>query len=391
MKKLILLFLFCVGFTISQAQNLAIDSIIRTAIPSFPEKADIQIGIVHGDSTWKYNYVFEMQSKQYYFTEGLFDRFYEIGSITKTFTAALLAKAVRDGKIKLEDPIQHYLPVHMKRDSFQGQTIKVQHLVNHSSGLSTGPGSFFWPYLSAKIFNPGNPYKNIKAKHYYRYLKKFKLEVVPGAQWEYNNAAYGLLGSLIASAYDTTWRGLIEKELLLPLGFENSFFFSWDDLTEGKKGRRLIGIEKLYIPGFDKKGKPTPFWDMDFINPAGVMKASLNDMLKWLRANLEVSDAKLAFIQDTHIDTRLELPSGSKFTMGLGWVHRKEEGKPDYLLHTGATGGYSSYMVFSKELQQGVIILTNFNSAHPKMKTAEGKSKGMALAMTILEQLSRKP
>src|SRR6185503_7750875 len=119
------------------------------------------------------------------------DNFFEIGSITKTFTGTLLAWYVNRGQVKLTDKITKFLP-----DSVAGnpelQSITLLNLINHTSGLARIPDN-----LITHAADPLNPYKDYTKDLLYRYLKTCKLESKPGEKYSYSNLAVGLLGSIL--------------------------------------------------------------------------------------------------------------------------------------------------------------------------------------------------
>jgi CubicO group peptidase (beta-lactamase class C family) len=286
---------------------------------------------------------------------------FEIGSITKTFTAALIMKLANDSKLSIEDPIQKHLPVSIEKDSFQGATIKIRHLIQHTSCLSTGPPSFTLPYLRALIFSPKNPNRNFKAKHYFKYLKDFELDYIPGKSWDYNNCGYGLLGTFIEAKTGKTWEEVVRKEIFEPLKMNASTF----EINRSNK--------PLFKEGITSKGKKAKAWEMDFINPAGAIKSSLNDMLSYASAALQPKESSLDFMQsmrdmpgDTIKMTESKLWKGN--AMAMGWWLNQENPQHLFFWHGGASGGYTSFIGISPEKDKAVVILSNISSSHPQSR-----------------------
>lgn len=368
MKKITtlpLIYLLSLSMT---AQSPEVKSAIDAFLAGLPDKAEVAVGIVHNGEEYRYGYIREDGQVRETDQE---NAIFEIGSITKTFTATLLMEQVDKGEMGLDDPIQQYLPVSIKQPTYEGHSITLKHLVTHTSGLSNGPGSFLWPYLKSKLFAPQNPYKYMKARHYYRYLKGFKLDYIPGKEWAYNNAAVALLGTLIARHQQRTWEGLVQEKLFEPLDMNDSYF----RIGEAQEGRM--------VQGYNGKGKKNALWEMDFINPAGVIKSTPADMMKWLKAHLD-PPAGMEYFSATHQKLDIDIPPLEGHAMGIGWVHKIVDDDTRFLWHNGGTGGFHSFLGFDKAARNGALIFTNFSQGHPQMKNEAGKSKVDALGFELL-------
>lgn len=125
------------------------------------------------------------------------DTVYEIGSISKVFTGILLADMVRKGIVKLDDPVQKYLPEGVKMPILDGKTITLEHLVTHTSGLPRMPDNFM-------PADPANPFADYSESQMYKFLEGHKLRRPPG-QYEYSNYGMGLLGHFLARKMGKTY------------------------------------------------------------------------------------------------------------------------------------------------------------------------------------------
>lgn len=170
--KIVLMIQLCLISMVISAQSEELMDLIKEETQNLPTGTELSIGVLEDGNWTKIGYQLEDNGFVKIKNE---DKIFEVGSITKTFTASLITKLVDEGKMKLSDPIQKYLPVQMAQDSFKNNTITIQHLITHTSGLSSGPSSFTLPYLRALIFTPKNPNRNFKAKQYFRYLKNLSL------------------------------------------------------------------------------------------------------------------------------------------------------------------------------------------------------------------------
>jgi hypothetical protein len=116
---------------------------------------------------------------------------YEIASISKTFTGIMLAHAVNQHKMALNDPLIKYLTGNYPGLQFKGEPIRMIHLGNHTSGLPSLPANLD----KQPGFDPANPYVNYNKDMIDQYLKTFKLDTLPGTKAVYSNLAFGILGT----------------------------------------------------------------------------------------------------------------------------------------------------------------------------------------------------
>lgn len=123
-------------------------------------------------------------------------------------------------------------------------------------------------------------------------------------------------------------------------------------------------------------GKRAKTWDMQFIDPAGGLKSSVEDMLLYLTAQLDPEAAGLPWLrraQDS-FDYSVRMPEGSLWTdnaMGWGWWHNLEVSGRPFLWHGGSTGGYNSFAGFDSERQRAVVVVGNLSSSHPQGRAAK--------------------
>ena len=141
------------------------------------------------------------------------DTVYEIGSVTKTFTATLLARAVLSGRVTLDAPVAQLLPG-FKIPSRGGKEITLGELGTQHSGLPRMPSNFLPK-------DPANPYADYDAAKLKAFLAGYQLPRDPGAAYEYSNLGFGLLGYALAQLEHTTYGAVIDEEILKPLGMTN--------------------------------------------------------------------------------------------------------------------------------------------------------------------------
>ena len=266
---------------------------------------------------------------------------FEIGSVTKAFTGALLAEMVSRGEVALDDPVARYLPSSVRLPSRNGKQITLLDLATQSSGLPRLPGNM-------RPADIGNPYADYSVSAMYEFLSGYTLTRDPGAKYEYSNLGVGLLGHALALKAGMSYEKLLRERILEPLGMHDT----WIDLPQSLKSRMA--------QGFDAVGTPVASWDLPTLAGAGALKSSAGDMLKFLAANLDSTSSplgrQLAFARSAKRDA--DRPGNS---IGLGW-HIVTVFGTTATWHNGGTGGFRSFIGLDEARHRGVIVLTNSTS-----------------------------
>lgn len=311
-----------------------IDSLARTYIDNV-HTAGLSIGVIKDGRFFTYHYG-ETQKN----TSKLPDNktLYEIGSITKTFTGLLLAKTVLKKKIRLDDDIRQYLPEKYPNLVFKGQPILIKHLTNHTARLRSFPVE---DITAQKGYNAQNPYKHYNSDMVLAYLHKITLDTVAGIQSEYSNFASGLMGIILEKKMKNTYENLIKKFITTPLS-----------MTDTKIILTKEDSSHLAKP-YDADGNPTHYWDITGLAGAGAIRSTLNDMLKYAKANLEAKDKAVIL---SHQPT-FKVNSNSE--IGLFWQLSTTKNGQQIIWHNGGTGGFSSFCGMIKAKNLAVIMLSN--------------------------------
>ncbi len=347
------------------AQNIQIQELLDAYQLTLPENAEVSIAIVADGSSSHYGYKIDNGRAMPIENQ---DHIFEIGSISKTFTGALVMKEVDNEKIRLSASINEYLDQEVKNETWQDVTI--QQLMTHTSGLATGMEAATWPYIKAHLTSNDNPHKFMKWKHYKKYLRKGDLVEKAGSVWRYNNSAIGLLGVILESSSHDTWENLIKDNLLEPNGMSNTY------------ASYQLASEEDLVQGYDLKGRPAINWDMDFINPAGSILSTSRDMVKWVNAHLNAPEGSaLDKMKDSYPDISISKKSGH---MGNIWWH-----KDGYQYHGGATGAFRSFLAFDDASQTGVVILVNYSAYHPGVRAEDGSSIQRNLGFALMDALKK--
>lgn len=259
------------------------------------------------------------------------DTVFEIGSTTKTFTAALLADAVKKGNVRLDQPVADLLP-DWTIPSRGDKKITLSDIATQRSGLPRMPLNFV-PADSA------NPYKDYDSTKLRTFLRGYALPRDPGAQYEYSNLGFALLGTALARQEKTSYRALLEQKIFVPLGMKDSATVTTD------------AMRLRLPPGRNEQGELAENWDFDVFAPAGAIRSTGNDMLRYLKANMEAAPSSAMYLSQQPLAAM-----DDRNKIGLAWM---VTGKLGIVWHNGMTGGYASFVAFTADRKHGVVILTN--------------------------------
>ncbi len=266
------------------------------------------------------------------------DTVFEIGSVSKVFTATLLADMVRRGEVSLDEPVAKLLPQSVRVPSRDGREITLLSLATHTSGLPVVPSN-----LAPK--DPENPYADYTVELLYQFLSSYTLPRAIGEKYEYSNLGVGLLGHALALRLGRSYEAALTERVLKPLGMKDTAVL----LTPAMKARMAVG--------HGASGYPTENWDLPTLAGAGAIRSTLNDMLTFLATNLGTGPADIrADLDMTHTprhDTGT-LPG----QIGLAW-HIRGDQAAGVVWHNGGTGGFHSFVGFDKARRLGVVVLHN--------------------------------
>lgn len=297
------------------------------------------------------------------------DTVYEIGSLTKTFTALLLADAVARGTLKLDDPVATLLPGY-RIPALGERQVTLLDLATQTSGLPRLPGNM----APASKENPYADYSDARLK---AFLGSHALVRAPGARYDYSNLGFGLLGTALAAHAGKDYATLLGERITGPLGMRSTALALNDDLRA-----RLA-------PGHDAAGKPVVNWDFDSLAGAGAIRSTAPDMLRYLRAMMNPASA--GALPGLRLVQQPQRPTGSSGgQIALAWQIR-QMGEFTVAWHNGMTGGYASFMAFTTDGTRGVVVLANgassvnevgFAALLPQLVAAPAKP----LAKELLDQ-----
>ena len=266
------------------------------------------------------------------------DSVFEIGSITKVFTAILLADMAERGEVALDDPIRKFLPATTRVPSRAGRSITLLDLSTQTSGLPRLPDNL-------KPADLRNPYADYTVAQMYEFLSRHELRRDIGAEFEYSNLGVGLLGHVLALRAGMSYEALVKQRILDPLGMTHTAVTLTPWMTEH------------LAKGHDTKGAVAANWDIPTLAGAGALRSNLTDMLKFARANLETSGRLQRVMQSTHA---VRASAGRPdMSIGMNWILRRVSDQQEIVWHNGGTGGYRTWLGFDKQRRIAAVVLTN--------------------------------
>jgi serine-type D-Ala-D-Ala carboxypeptidase/endopeptidase len=277
---------------------------------------------------------------------------FNIGSITKTFTTALLADMVNRGLVKLDDPLQKYLPSYVKVPTYHndGHNITLEDLATHTSGL---------PDLPEKLFDN----RTYPTQQIFNYISHASLVSEPGVRFSYNNLGMGLLGYVLSLKAGVPYGELVKDRILNVLGMDSTgIAMNNTQITTPLPDILKSRLAKGHMGGREVSLAFLP----EVIQPSGALYSSANDLLKYLAANMGLIHTKINdILQDTHLIRHevLTVANSSSATKslqavytGLGWNINTNFGT-EAITKDGAIDGYISVLGFNPTKQIGLVIL----------------------------------
>lgn len=264
---------------------------------------------------------------------------FELGSVTKTFTALLLAEMAVRGEVGYDDPITAYLPSGALPRRTAAESITLAHLATHTGGLPRAPANLLLRAVSTWWTNP---YAGYRLNDLYRATTRIRPRHPPGTRVRYSNFGVGLLGQLLANAAGRDYPGLVIDRVCHPLG-----------LTE----TRAVA-DPGCASGYHR-ARPVPPWEMNALAAAGSLRSSATDLLRYLDAQLHPQATPLTDALRAVQTPRVTRAAGrGQDSICLVWNHRAFR-RYELFFHSGATRGFTAFLGFCRQADVGVIALTN--------------------------------
>ncbi|MCY1057584.1 serine hydrolase domain-containing protein [Nannocystis sp. SCPEA4] len=317
-----------------------------------PQAVGVSIGVVHRGAAECYDFGRASKATGAPITE---QTLYEIGSLTKTFTSVLLAQAVREGKLRLDDDIRRHLPEPYPNLEYEGNPIRVVHLANLTSGLPN------WLPDRPELFRDLAPeaipaaivalHRDYGRAEFYRDLHQVRLAAAPGTRPAHSNAAAQLLALILEHVHGAPFEALVKQRITAPLGMDRTGFHADPLPADLARGHDATGAEMPYI-------------DMQDVQSSGGLLSSTADMLRFVAYQLDESDEVVA--QGHRVTV-----TAADDAVGLHWHVDTGPDGTRTIWHTGGTFGFSSYLVLYPERQLGLVLLANESDPEAQTRLVE--------------------
>ena len=256
---------------------------------------------------------------------------YEIGSLTKTFTAALINKAINEEKVDLNETIDVYLPL---PEGKHYPTILA--LLTHTSGYS---GYYFETPMIGNFFGGRNSFCGVSRELILNKAKSLDMSR-KSYGFEYSNYGYAVLGLVLESVYETDYTALVNDYVRNDLG-----------LTDTKISDQSGDLGNCWA------------WEAnDGYLSAGALTSDIADMLAYAQMQMDRNSpfAKChKSLKAINASTESSLMMGIHIDeIGMAWIIDNENG---FIWHNGGTGHYNSYLGFCPETNTAVVVLSNLS------------------------------
>ncbi|KRR27198.1 serine hydrolase [Bradyrhizobium retamae] len=273
------------------------------------------------------------------------DTMFEIGSITKVFTALVFADMVLRGELAPDDRAAKYLPASVRMPDFEGAPITLMDLATYTSGLPRMPSNF-----APKDWS--NPYIDYTTERLYDFLSNHKLGHKPGKHYEYANLGFGLLGHILELRAGKSYEELVISRICTPLGIEDTRI----TLSSSMQQRLARGHSAALTPVAN--------WDFSVLAGAGAFRSTANDLMKFLRMCMNPADGPVASAVKMTLSKRR--PMMEESDVALGWFISSRFGD-ELIWKSGGTGGYASFIGSSIKTRRNCIVLSNAADYNPNI------------------------
>jgi CubicO group peptidase (beta-lactamase class C family) len=273
---------------------------------------------------------------------------YRIGSITKTFTATILMQLVEERKVKLDDPVEKYLPEIRSLKGYSDKTIiTLRQLASHTSGLEREPN------MPGAALGPVDQWES-KLLSCIPYTS---FTTSPGTSYHYSNIGYALLGLTLERASGVPYIQMVQQRIFMPLHMDNTFF----SVPEDKMAELAEGfIRSTENPGEEINESHSSQRGIDstlggYTVPCGGIYSTSLDLAKFVIALM----GKTPLLKPESIqEMQVTPPGGSNYGLGLMLSRYK---KLDYIGHGGFVRGFLAQFSVEKNNVYAAILLCNYN------------------------------
>jgi CubicO group peptidase (beta-lactamase class C family) len=269
------------------------------------------------------------------------DTIFEVGSVSKQFTAAAVLLLARDGKLSLDDKVRQYVP----EMPDVAADVTIRQMLNHTAGLRD------WGGLAAIAGWPRTTRVHTHAHVLDLVSRQQMLNFEPGTRWSYSNTGYNLTAILVGRVAGTSFADFTKARIFDPLGMKDT---SWrDDHTRVVK-RRAIAYD-------EQKGSFSTLMPFEDVHGNGGLLTTVGDLLKW-NANFErpvVGDAR--FVEELQRRTRFKDGREHEYALGLYVDTYRGRREVD---HSGGTAGYIAHLARYPDHGVSIAVMCNVRTGN---------------------------
>jgi D-alanyl-D-alanine carboxypeptidase len=280
---------------------------------------------------------------------------FRVGSATKTFTATVLLQLVGEGRLALDDTVDHWLPGVVTGNGNDGTKITVRNLLQHTSGLPDYTKAL--TFLNNAEEFEANRFRTLTAPGMVAMAMKYRPSFEPGAGWQYSNTNYLLAGMIIKKVTGHDWQQEVQRRIIAPLDLRNT--------TAPYANPHLPDPHAV---GYQRFAKNEPDIDVTVLNPswagaAGAIVSDTNDISTFFRALITgklLKPAQLKEMQTTVPARELDpVFPGARYGLGLVWVPTSCGG---YWAHGGDIHGFKTRDAVSADGTRSAVVTINTDS-----------------------------
>ncbi|MHC5063286.1 MAG: serine hydrolase domain-containing protein [Planctomycetota bacterium] len=294
---------------------------------------------------------------------------FQVGSVSKTFTATMMAELMEGDLLSLEDPLQVYLPEDLALDEGLAEITLLQ-LASHSSGLPRNPVNRRDLPDSPGVMLP------YSINELYAGLEKTSLKQAPGSRWDYSNLGYAILGHVLEQASGEDYATLLQEKIVGPLALEDTGIYP----SEAQEAR----MATHYWPE-DKERQGRKRWIFGEVVGFGGVFSNLDDLASYIRAWYQGEYGPLGLSAETFETLQtpvIPIDANRGRNMSPGWFIDSFPGVGAIIGHGGEVDGHSCCVAYLPEQKAGIIVLANMggNSAEAIIQVVMQKAMPMMLS-----------
>ena len=266
---------------------------------------------------------------------------FNIGSITKQFTAVAVLQLMEQGKLSLQDEVTKYLPDY----PVGGQKITVENLLTHTAGIPASAPEAMTSLQGRKDL--------VSLREVIATFKSRPLDFTPGTRWGYSNNGYMLLGAIVEKVSGVSYPEYLEKNIFKPAGMTQTLFGDDQIIIKNRAASYVYSrAESRFLNAINDK--------VETAYSAGAIQSTAGDLFRWNRALHSHRLIKKESLEKAQ--TEYKLPGGKRTHYGYGWFIGNIQGSP-LVEHGGNMGGFMSHAIYLPREDVFVAVLYNFRAA----------------------------